>query len=74
MFKRNVELHPALKMTAWRKISVGSWRPIGDSQVYCELDLDAEPALRWLESINQSHPDKNNNHSFGGKGSRSSFA
>ena len=58
MFKKNVELHPALKMTAWRKISVGSWRPIGDSQVYCELDLDAEPALRWLESINNSHPDK----------------
>jgi pyruvate/2-oxoglutarate dehydrogenase complex dihydrolipoamide acyltransferase (E2) component len=58
MLSKNVELHPAIRMTPWRKISVGSWKPVGDSQVYCELDLDAEPALKWLESVNQSQTTK----------------
>jgi pyruvate/2-oxoglutarate dehydrogenase complex dihydrolipoamide acyltransferase (E2) component len=58
MFKRNVELLAPVKMTPWRKISVGSWRPIGDSQVYCELNLNAEPALKWLDEANQKSTEK----------------
>lgn len=45
-------------MTPWRKISVGSWKPVGDSQVYCALDLDAEPALAWLERVNGTSGEK----------------
>ncbi|MFP5490476.1 MAG: 2-oxo acid dehydrogenase subunit E2 [Bacteriovoracia bacterium] len=56
--KKNVNLLPAVRMTPWRKISVGSWKPVGDSQVYCELDLDAEPALAWLEKENLNHSEK----------------
>lgn len=56
--KKNVNLLPAVRMTPWRKISVGSWKPVGDSQVYCELDLDAEPALAWLEAENQASREK----------------
>lgn len=58
MFKPNVELLPAVRMTPWRKISVGSWKPVGDSQVYHLMDLDAEPALAWLESANSQSEDK----------------
>jgi pyruvate/2-oxoglutarate dehydrogenase complex dihydrolipoamide acyltransferase (E2) component len=58
MFKKNVELLSSVRMTPWRKISVGSWKPVGDSQVYCELDLDAEPALAWIEKANQNSSDK----------------
>lgn len=56
--KKNVQLLSAVRMTPWRKISVGSWKPVGDSQVYCELDLDAEPALAWIEKANSQSEEK----------------
>ncbi len=53
MIRKNVYLLPHLKLSSWRKISLGSWRPNGDSQVYCELVLNAEPALNYLSRLSR---------------------
>ena len=58
MIKTNVELCPPKRLSPWRKISLGTWKPIGDSQVYCELKVNAEPALRRIEELNRTLPTK----------------
>jgi pyruvate/2-oxoglutarate dehydrogenase complex dihydrolipoamide acyltransferase (E2) component len=58
MITKNVPLLPPLKASAWRKISLGTWRPNGDSQVYVELRHDAGPILRKLEQLNARGEDK----------------
>jgi pyruvate/2-oxoglutarate dehydrogenase complex dihydrolipoamide acyltransferase (E2) component len=47
---RNVRLRSALPLSGWRKISLGSWRPVGDSSVHGMLEMDAEPALRYTDA------------------------
>lgn len=50
MFTRNVHLGAPFRLSAWRKISLGSWRPVGDSSVHGLLEIEAEPALRYIET------------------------
>ena len=50
MIRRNVALLAPLRLSGWRKISLGSWRPVGDSSVHGLLELDAEPALRYIDA------------------------
>lgn len=54
MFERNVELLPPKKMSAWRKISFGSWRPVGDSSIYSSVTIPVEKAQMYvaLRNIN----------------------
>lgn len=54
MISKNIHLLPPRKLSAWRKISLGTWRPNGDSQVYCELRLNAEPAMKKIKELNQN--------------------
>lgn len=54
MITKNVHLLPPRKLSAWRKISLGTWKPNGDSQVYCELRLNAEPALQKIREMNKT--------------------
>ena len=58
MISKNVHLLPPRKLSAWRKISLGTWRPNGDSQVYCELMLNAEPALKKIKELNEKSENK----------------
>jgi pyruvate/2-oxoglutarate dehydrogenase complex dihydrolipoamide acyltransferase (E2) component len=51
MITKNVHLLPPRRLSSWRKISMGSWRPNGDSQVYCELRFNAGPALEKMAAI-----------------------
>ena len=67
MIKKNVELLPPRKLSAWRKISIGSWRPNGDSQVYAELSVSAEPALKRIAELNKSTDSKITMTHFMGK-------
>ncbi|MFP5385810.1 MAG: 2-oxo acid dehydrogenase subunit E2 [Bacteriovoracia bacterium] len=67
MIKKNVELLPPRKLSAWRKISLGSWRPNGDSQVYAELRINAEPALKKIKELNQNTDSKITMTHFMGK-------
>jgi hypothetical protein len=41
-------------MSSWRKISLGSWRPTGDSSVYASLDVPAESCLEYVSALNAS--------------------
>lgn len=41
----NVELLGASGLSPWRRISMGSWRPTGDSSVFVELDLVLDHVL-----------------------------
>jgi pyruvate dehydrogenase E2 component (dihydrolipoamide acetyltransferase) len=50
-WKRNVELGEPLRLSRWRKISISSWKVTRDSSVVTMLELDAEPALRYLEQL-----------------------
>ncbi len=52
MIYRNVNLQKAKKLTGWRKMSLGSWRPTGDSSIHTGIELDAEPLLKHLDKIN----------------------
>lgn len=58
MITRNVHLLKPRRLSAWRKISLGTWRPNGDSQVYCELKLNAGPALEKIQKLNDSSNQK----------------
>lgn len=37
-------------MSPWRKVSIGSWKPTGDSSIHAFEEFDVEPALKWCES------------------------
>ncbi|HXH29647.1 MAG TPA: 2-oxo acid dehydrogenase subunit E2 [Bacteriovoracaceae bacterium] len=67
MIRKNVELYPPRPLSAWRKISIGSWRPVGDSQVYAELKIDATATLGYLEALNRSSPHRISMTHFLGK-------
>lgn len=61
----NVQYSERLKLSAWRKISLGSWRPRGDSAVLGEQKLRMEPILNFIDRWNQCHEVKINiNHVF----------
>jgi pyruvate dehydrogenase E2 component (dihydrolipoamide acetyltransferase) len=51
LLTRNVDLGPALKLSSWRKVAIGTWRSAGDPSVYGILDLEAGPALAFLEKL-----------------------
>ena len=51
LFSRNVELGPPMRLSAWRKIAIGTWRTAGDPSVYGILEVDVAPALKYLEKL-----------------------
>ncbi len=57
-FSKNVELGSPLQISKWRKISISSWRVTQDSSIVSILDLDAEPALAYLASLQPQTPIK----------------
>lgn len=67
MITKNVELLPPRKLSAWRKISIGTWRPNGDSQVYAEVRVNAEPALKKIRELNKDTESKITMTHFMGK-------
>ena len=52
LIQKNIRILKPKKISTWRKISLGSWRPTGDSSILTQLELDAEPALELLSRIN----------------------
>lgn len=49
LFRRNVALGPALRVSSWRKVAIGTWSRAGDPSVYTSGDIPAEPILAWIE-------------------------
>lgn len=58
IIKRNVKLGKARKVSGWRKISIGSWKPRGDSAVHTQLELDVEAVLEKIDKLNSQTTDK----------------
>lgn len=56
LFSRNVQLDEAARLSPWRKVAIGTWRTAGDPSVYGILELDAEPALEYLDRQRTLNP------------------
>ena len=37
------------RLSAWRKIAIGTWRTCGDPSVYGLIDVNIEPGLAYIE-------------------------
>jgi len=48
---KNIELGAPLAISRWRKISMASWGVTRDSSVVTILELDADPALAYIASL-----------------------
>src|SRR5262249_2282137 len=48
---RHVPLGPALAVTSWRKVAIGTWRTARDPSAYLSLEFNAEPALAYLAAL-----------------------
>lgn len=57
-FRKNIDLGPPLKLSAFRKIAIGTWRSAGDPSVYGILEYDARPALQYLDKIREHTGEK----------------
>ncbi|MGK5084540.1 2-oxo acid dehydrogenase subunit E2 [Bdellovibrionota bacterium FG-1] len=51
LLTRNVVFRPALRLSSWRKIAIGTWRTAGDPSVYGVVEMDMSPALAYLQQI-----------------------
>lgn len=50
MIRANIPGLTPAPASAWRRISLGSWRPKGDSSIHAELDLDVSALEEWSRS------------------------
>lgn len=50
---RNVQYSGKAKLSAFRKVALGTWNTVGDPSVYAELDLVVEPALEYINKVNE---------------------
>lgn len=53
---KHIETDGKLPLTAFRKISLGTWRHPRDPQTYAEVELNIEPAERFLEQMQRDRP------------------
>jgi pyruvate dehydrogenase E2 component (dihydrolipoamide acetyltransferase) len=58
LITRNVDLGPPLKLSAWRKIAMGTWRTAGDPSVYSFIDMEVDRALAYVEKAKQTSGQK----------------
>lgn len=53
---KHIETSSTVPLSAFRKISIGNWRHPRDPQTYAEVELNAEPALRFLKEQQADRP------------------
>jgi pyruvate/2-oxoglutarate dehydrogenase complex dihydrolipoamide acyltransferase (E2) component len=58
LLSRNISYSGTLRLTAFRKVALGTWRTVGDPSVYGMIDLEVEPALAYLERIREKTGEK----------------
>jgi pyruvate dehydrogenase E2 component (dihydrolipoamide acetyltransferase) len=49
---RNIRYQQKRKLTPWRKLSLASWRPTGDSSTYCLEDIEMDEMKRYCTTHN----------------------
>jgi len=47
---KNIQYKPRKKPTPWRKVSMASWKPAGDSSTYCLEDISMEVCLEHCKA------------------------
>ena len=52
MIKKKVKITEIPHYSAWRKISLGSWKVVGDSQVYCDMRVSTDKLIPFLSQLN----------------------
>jgi pyruvate dehydrogenase E2 component (dihydrolipoamide acetyltransferase) len=57
-FRKNVDLGSPLKLSAFRKVAIGTWRSAGDPSVYGIIEYDVRPAMAYLEKIKAATGEK----------------
>jgi len=62
--KRNVDLLTPQKLSPWRKISIGTWRPTSNSSVYSSLELEVTQLNQFLKDQEQKSGVKINLNHF----------
>jgi len=53
---KHIETNETVPLSAFRKISLGSWRHPRDPQTYAEFELNVEPALQFLREQQSARP------------------
>jgi 2-oxoacid dehydrogenases acyltransferase (catalytic domain) len=49
MFTKNINYSGASELSPWRKLSLSSWRPTGDSSCYCLEDIEVAALLTYAQ-------------------------
>ena len=49
LFEKHLATKPLANMSSWRKVALGGWAPPADPSVYAFLEVDADPALAYIE-------------------------
>lgn len=47
---RNVQYKGRIKSSPWRKISIGSWKPTGDSSIHAFEEIQMDEGIAWCEN------------------------
>ncbi len=66
-WKKNVKIGPPLKLSAFRKVAIGTWQSAGDPSVYSILTFDIRPAAAFMEKVQEKTSDKITMTHFFGK-------
>lgn len=53
---KHIETNGTIPLSAFRKVSIGNWRNPRDPQTYTEVELNVEPALKFLKEQQTDRP------------------
>lgn len=67
LLRNNVDLGPALKVSSWRKVAIGTWRTAGDPSVYGMMEVPLESALAYIEEHSRASGERITVTHFAGK-------
>lgn len=67
LLSQNIKFKGPAKLSAFRKVALGTWKTVGDPSVYAEFELDVEPALDYLLNVGEAHQKKLTMTHFVGK-------
>ena len=58
MIHTNIEYVGELPHNTWRKIAINTWKPDYGGKILSRVELNPEPAFKYLEKLNESSDEK----------------
>lgn len=74
LFGKHLKLQPLAKISSWRKVAVGGWDRPGDPTVYAFLDVEADPALKYITRCSEISGERVTLSHFAGRVVAEAFA